>query len=104
MPLVSHSHATAIPTPQAEGLLFVEFLGSTTLDDIDGEKSFELEDFTNRILRIMSATLAIVYREKVDLPGEFGIHLRRNRTMYAANGMLTASMLRIMTWLGDMVS
>lgn len=36
----------SIPAPNVEGLMFVEFLGSDDLDNIDGEKCFELADFT----------------------------------------------------------
>ena len=61
---------TAIPTPQAEGLLFVEFLGSDDLDDIDGEKSFELEDFTVEYYKNNVRDVGHRISEKVDLPGE----------------------------------
>ena len=61
---------TAIPAPDAEGLLFVEFLGSDDLDDIDGEKSFELEDFTIEYYKNNARDVGHRVWEKVDLPVE----------------------------------
>ena len=61
---------TAIPAPDEEGLLFVEFLGSDDLDDIDGEKSFELEDFTIEYYKNNARDVGHRVWEKVDLPGE----------------------------------
>ena len=61
---------TAIPTPDAEGLLFVEFLGSDDLTDLDGEKSFELENFTIEYYKNNSRDVGHRVWEKVDLPGE----------------------------------
>ena len=61
---------TAIPTPDAEGLLFVEFLGSDDLDDLDGEKSFELVDFTIEYYKNNVRDVGNRIWEKVDLPSE----------------------------------
>jgi hypothetical protein len=43
-----------IPAPDTDGLLFVEILGSDDLDDIDGEKSFEIADFTVEYYKYIS--------------------------------------------------
>ena len=44
----------SIPAPNTDGLLFVEILGSDDLDDISGEKSFEIADFTVEYYKYIS--------------------------------------------------
>ena len=43
-----------IPSPDAEGLVFVEFLGSDDLEPIDGQRFFEIEDFTLEFKRVQT--------------------------------------------------
>jgi hypothetical protein len=58
----------SIPTPDAEGLLFVELLGSDDLDKIDNERSFELDGFCIEYFK--SVTGVNRATEKPDLPNE----------------------------------
>ena len=64
------SRIYAIPTPDAEGLLFIEFLGSDDLPNIDGEKSFELSDFHIEYYKDNARPGAMRIYEKQDLPSE----------------------------------
>ena len=68
--LSGHFMRKAIPAPDAEGLLFVEFLGSDDLDDLDGEKSFELVDFTIEYYKNNARDVGNRVWEKIDLPSE----------------------------------
>lgn len=43
-----------IPSPNAEGLVYVEFLGSDDLEPIDGQRFFEIEDFTLEFKRVQT--------------------------------------------------
>jgi hypothetical protein len=55
-----------IPAPNIEGILFVEFLGSDDLDDLDSQKSFELADFCIEFYKSDAGRIT----ERQDLPSE----------------------------------
>ena len=60
----------AVPAPNAEGLLFIEFMGSTDIPELDGERSFELVDFHVEYYKANIRSGALNLPEKVDLPTE----------------------------------
>lgn len=55
-----------IPAPNVEGILFVEFLGSDDLDNLDNQKSFELADFCIEFYKSDEGRIT----ERPDLPSE----------------------------------
>lgn len=65
-----HFYKKEIPAPNAEGMLIVEFLGSDDLDPIDGERSFELVNFSIEYYRNPYNIVAPGVAEKIDLPSE----------------------------------